>query len=228
MKRKSCVVLLAMLISLFASPIASFADSFRVDGIDYEIISYTEQTCDVAGCATNKESVVIPSEVSVGLRTFKVKSICEEAFKDHTLMTSISISGSVDSIGQCAFSGCSFLQNLTLPGSLTSIGEYAFYGCHVGKIIDLGIEAPEAYENTFDTHEYLYTKLYIPKGSSTSYQSSDCWKKFLMEEFDVSGIQDVHIDKEEGNASIYDLQGRKHAQKQKGFNIVNGKKLLIK
>ena len=44
-------------------------------------------------------------------------------------LTSITIPGSVNSIGEHAFDGCSGLTSITIPDSVTSIGDWAFGGC---------------------------------------------------------------------------------------------------
>ena len=44
-------------------------------------------------------------------------------------LTSITIPGSVTTIGESAFSGCTGLTSITIPSSVTTIGEDALYGC---------------------------------------------------------------------------------------------------
>ena len=58
-----------------------------------------------------------------------VTSICDEAFKDCTNITTVTIPNSVTSIGNYAFSGCNSLTSVTIPDSVTSISNYAFIGC---------------------------------------------------------------------------------------------------
>ena len=44
-------------------------------------------------------------------------------------LASVTIPGSVTSIGDATFYDCSSLKSVTIPGSVTSIGDYAFFGC---------------------------------------------------------------------------------------------------
>ena len=58
-----------------------------------------------------------------------VTTIGEKAFEGCTQLTSISIPNSVATIGQFAFAGCSSLTSITLPTTLTSLSDYLFQGC---------------------------------------------------------------------------------------------------
>ena len=71
-------------------------------------------------------------ENGVGTLVFDgdVKNIGENAFKDCSALTSITIPNSVTSIGEWAFSSCTGLTCITIPNSVTSIGSFAFFNCY--------------------------------------------------------------------------------------------------
>ena len=69
--------------------------------------------------------VVIPDT----LGGYAVTEIGDNAFYEHTGITSITIPEGVTSIGDYAFSWCTGLTSITIPDSVTSIGELAFNGC---------------------------------------------------------------------------------------------------
>ena len=66
------------------------------------------------------EDFIIPSTV---------KTICESAFSQATLMTSVTIPTSVTTIENYAFVNCVGLTTLVIPDSVTSIGMYGFNSC---------------------------------------------------------------------------------------------------
>ena len=66
----------------------------------------------------------------------RIYAIADEAFKDNTYATYVSLPQLVRSIGERAFNGCTALKNFpalsnqwTGPNVLTSIGQFAFQGC---------------------------------------------------------------------------------------------------
>ena len=73
--------------------------------------------------------VVIPEEIEISGYNRKVVSISDEAFKNCTDLTSVTIPNSVTSIGYCAFYRCTGLTSVTIPNSVTSIGGETFRYC---------------------------------------------------------------------------------------------------
>ena len=78
--------------------------------------------CDTA--ATGE--LVIPDTIGGN----PVTSIGESAFRDCTILTSITIPDGVTSIGRGAFYNCSSLTSITIGNGVTSIGDFAFYDCN--------------------------------------------------------------------------------------------------
>ena len=58
-----------------------------------------------------------------------VTTIGENAFRDCSNLTSVTIPNSVTEIGFRAFSSCSSLTSVTIPNSITEIGDYTFSDC---------------------------------------------------------------------------------------------------
>lgn len=123
---------------------------------------------------------------------------------------------------------------MIIGNSMTSIAYGAFASStKLESITSLAAIAPEADPEAFATAAYLNTMLYVPIGSLASYQSATCWKNFLIEEVDVSGVEDVKADKEVVETARYALDGKTLQAPTKGMNIVKmndgtTKKVLVK
>ena len=134
----------------------------------------------------------------------ETRGIAQEAFKNCTEITSVTIPNSVTSINGYAFAGCSSLTSATLPESLTSIidgvfkdcssltsvtipsnvtyiGSYAFFGC------DNLMEVISLIENPFDLYGSFSqfarntldnATLYVPTGTKDKYKETGGWKDF--------------------------------------------------
>lgn len=74
---------------------------------------------DQAFSESGLTSLMLPSGVSLGLRTF---ALCSNLAK-------VTIENGVKSIGDGAFGYCTSLKTITIPGSVLATGRMAFFGC---------------------------------------------------------------------------------------------------
>ena len=100
----------------------------EIDGICY-YINYSAGYAGVTYGISYSGNVTIPDKISYKGKVLSVVAIGENAFKNCTNLTSVTIPNSVEVIYDYAFSGCSGLTNLTIPNSVTRINQYAFSGC---------------------------------------------------------------------------------------------------
>lgn len=111
---KTLKTLLVTIAVLLCSTTVS-AHDFEVDGIYYNVTSYTDLTVEVTykgnspSSAVYSESVEIPEYVVYNDCTYSVTSVGSFAFLDCLGLTDITIPYSVTSIGASAFSGCTSL-----------------------------------------------------------------------------------------------------------------------
>ena len=155
-------------------------------------------------------------------------------------LTSVTIPGSVTTIGDYAFRKCTGLTSVTIPNSVTTIGSRAFYECfnNVGDIYSLNPTPPSIIGDAFNY--YWGNTLFVPIGSKTSYQTAEGWKNFnRIIETEYDGIDNVVIDQPinplenpDEIKTIYTIDGRRLNPQDvtwlpNGIYIVNGKKVLI-
>ena len=167
-----------------------------------------------------------------------LKSIFNHAFKNCTSLKSISIpSGS--SLSQGAFQGCTSLKTIEIPGEIPydlckdcsslekviirssrDIGNSAFSGTtDLSSIYIYSKEPPYIQPQTFDDYHFVWTDLYVPKGTKDEYKKNSQWKFVSIIEFDTTGIEAVNG--EETNESVrYNLDGHKILEPKSGINII--------
>lgn len=79
--------------------------------------------------STDKESIVIPSSVSDGSRSYKVTRIGDYAFDQHKEVTSVSFPNTLEYMGFCSFRYCYGLTSVTIPASLKELSSSNFSQC---------------------------------------------------------------------------------------------------
>ncbi|MCQ2340671.1 MAG: leucine-rich repeat domain-containing protein [Paludibacteraceae bacterium] len=100
-----------------------------VTNVNYRITS--SSTAELTYVIPEEKIITIPTMVAISGSFYQVTGIGEEAFKDNTMLESVSLPPSIQYIGNDAFSGCTQLKqtNSRFWEDLQTIGDRAFYGC---------------------------------------------------------------------------------------------------
>ena len=84
---------------------------------------------------------------------------------------------------------------------------------------------------TYFSGDFKLATLYVPAGTVATYKKTEGWKMFpnIVEmDAETLGVTDVQGYYRTPVTPIYDLGGRKYTSKQKGLNIMNGRKYIQK
>ena len=147
------------------------------------------------------------------------------------------IEDGVTGMGDRAFFFCTTLNTITIPASVTSIGDEAFWGCdEVTDVYCLADPDKLTWNDqlsddfNFDTSMIRSTKMHVFSPYLSAYQNKfpNLNVTFVgdLEDF-YDGIASPIEETKEGGA-IYNLAGQRLENLQKGINIINGRKVLVK
>lgn len=113
-KIKSLFVAIGLLLSTSVS-----AYDFEVDGLQYDVVSFSDLTCKLVGSENGFEGdIVIPAHVNYSNKTLTVVEIKEKLFKDRPL-TGITIPNTISSIGNEMFDNCTKLERVKIEDGET-------------------------------------------------------------------------------------------------------------
>ena len=99
----------ATIVAMLLCCITANAADFEVDGIYYNVTHFPTRTVGVTfGSTYNSYSgnIKIPTTVTYNNQTYTVTSISNQAFKDCSNLTSVTIPEGIIEIGGSAFYGC--------------------------------------------------------------------------------------------------------------------------
>lgn len=144
----------------------AFRDCVSLTSITIPTSVTTIGVCAFAHCSS-LPSVAIPNSVT---------AIPEWAFDSCISLTSVSIPNSVTSISRCAFRLCLSLDSVVIPSSVTTISNYAFHNCRNLTAITCKASVPPTLGNDVFWAVPASANVYVPCGSTASYQSS--WTYF--------------------------------------------------
>ena len=95
----------------------------------YKVLSNTNHTVEITKYTGSGGDVTFPSTTVIDNVEYTVTSIGDEAIRDCSGLTSVTIPNSITNISRYAFLGCTGLVSVTLGNSVTSIGDDVFYNC---------------------------------------------------------------------------------------------------
>lgn len=188
---------------------AYIALTYTTGGIKYELANVTSAKV-TSNTPAYSGDVVIPATITYQGLTLNVTGISNNAFKDCTGLTAVSIPEGVTAIGSYAFNGCSGLTEVLIPNSVTSVGNLAFLSCSNLAEVSLGSGVTYIGEGAFYSCSslkkvWIYStdvptlnnsnafggndaerKIYVPDGRASSYKAATNWSTYADYIFNMS------------------------------------------
>ena len=118
------------------------------------------------------------------------------------------------------------LQSLTLSNDVTYLKDRAFAGCRgLRKVYSYAEDTPNITSDTFGGIEVSKVLLVVPDDAHEKYKTHPIWKQFWIET--PTDNFSSFADKEK-LTDIYNFSGQRLPNPQRGINIINGRKVLIR
>jgi len=133
-----------MIVIFSAISFTANASDFEIDGICYNVTSFTELTCSVTSKETGYNGeIVIPNTVDYAGRTLTVTALESAAFMNNRNLLSVELNSEISSIENKTFFGCSSLTSVHALDEIRVIGKEAFMGCEklTSVILPKGVQS---------------------------------------------------------------------------------------
>lgn len=167
---------------------------------------------------------------------FKADMVPDYAFDSNAYLESFKMPAGVKELGSNAFM-LTKLKEIDLPETIKEFGRNTFNACFELKDVYMRHKEAPYWINwcVFAAKGDITRTLHLYPGSKAKYdahQYTKNWIKYfdnVVEDLEPTGIHSVTLDKETGNAAIYDLNGRRIQNvPSRGIYIQNGKKISVK
>lgn len=90
------------------------AEDIEIDGICYNIDSYTQSAFVVKKAGGYQGDIIIPSSITYESTNYPVTKIQNEAFRYNSELTSITFPNSIETVGSNAFGDCANLKAVNI------------------------------------------------------------------------------------------------------------------
>ena len=127
------------------------------NGLKYTLTSKTTVSVGKGSTAPVGELDIPATVTDADGDSFNVTSMAENAFKESSELTSVTIPEGITSISENAFYGCTGLTSVTISSGVTNINKYAFYSCMALTSVDIPNSVTSIGEGAFNSCRSLTT-----------------------------------------------------------------------
>lgn len=150
---------------------------FRYENINYKVVSFKNRTVEVADNTSFIGKAQIPSLVEYVGGKYTVIKIGDQAFKNNSNLTSITLPSTIYEIGKEAFSNAGSLRSLVIPKNVRTIYSSAFYKLNISEIHVMPENPPTILQNEI-SNTITHCILRVLKNKIPLYKDKKGWRKF--------------------------------------------------
>ncbi|WP_298426214.1 leucine-rich repeat domain-containing protein [uncultured Kordia sp.] len=187
--------------------ILGIAQTFTVDGFNYNVISTNPNEVEVTGGTDGSSPLTIRSIVTDNGITYTVTAIGNSAYRNS--VSNVVLPNTITTINFRAFRDNGGLTSITLPASVTNIGGEAFFGGGLNEVIALGSVPASISNSSFGTRSNV--DLIVPDNLEETYRLAG-WTGFNT----VNG--DIPLG---GSFNVDDLRYRVTSQNPREVEVSN-------
>ena len=126
------------------------------------------------------------------------------SFAGDTMLTEVTISGSLATVGASAFEGCSRLKEIVIPEGIVTIGEKAFFGCEQLNDVFIGKTLTKIGKNAFGGCSRL-KNITLPFAGCNERQGADSAFGSLFDKGTSSSCSQVYGGENSATAAYYSI-----------------------
>ena len=159
------------------------AETVTTSDVSYSTVNNSYNV--VTGYTGNATTLTIPSTYN----SKNVTKIADNALKNNTTLTAVTLPNTLTTIGANSFNGCTSLNNVEIPAQVSSIGSGAFAGCTSLTTMTVEATTPPTLADTTSLSSAT-TTIHVHSANRNTYRNANIWSNY----YSILTVMDGEVD----------------------------------